>query len=143
MLRTLHESDAEAICQINATALGYPRTVEQTSEQLNKLLADNHHFFVGFEHPSNQQIIGYLHAQCYESLYSDTGFNILGLAVLAEFQQQGIGKQLLAAVEAEARKRNYSFIRLNSGSTRKGAHAFYRKMGYEGDKTQLRFIKQL
>ncbi len=61
---------------------------------------------------------GYIHAQVYESLYSDTGLNILGLAVLPSHQGQGIGASLLKAVEQIAQKEGYHFIRLNSAESR-------------------------
>lgn len=32
-------------------------------------------------------------------------------------------------------------IRLNSGSARKEAHSFYRKIGYNSEKEQIRFMK--
>ncbi len=46
-------------------------------------------------------------------------------------------------LERQALEADLAFIRLNSGSHRLEAHAFYRKIGYNGDKTQVRFIKKL
>lgn len=67
-------------------------------------------------------------------------FNIMALAV---DQGQGIGTQLMLAIEAEAKKLGISTIRLNSNTKRTGAHQFYRKIGYSYDKTQKRFSKQV
>ena len=141
MLRDLKTTDVAAICEINKEALGYSFSLEETSSQLAKLSQDPHHFLLGFEDPTSHDLLGYVHAEVYESLYSKPGFNILALAVLPQIQGQGIGKTLLQGLEQEAKKRGYNFIRLNSADHRMGAHAFYEKVGYTCDKVQKRFIR--
>ena len=141
MLRDLKTTDVAAICEINKEALGYSFSFEETSSQLDKLSQDSHHYLLGFEEPTNHDLLGYVHAEVYESLYSKPGFNILALAVLPQTQGQGIGKTLLQGLEHEAKKRGYNFIRLNSADHRLGAHVFYEKVGYTCDKMQKRFIK--
>lgn len=141
MIRSLVVEDMEAIRDINEYALGYPNSIEKTMQQFRRLTADSHHFFLGFEDEDSRSIVGYIHAEVYESLYSEAGFNLLALAVLEEFQGKGIGRQLLEAIEKEVRERQFHFIRLNSGSHRKKAHAFYEHAGYDSDKVQKRFIK--
>ena len=141
MLRDLIATDVEAICEINQEALGYAFSLEETASQLAKLSQESHHYLLGFEDEASHQLLGYVHAEVYESLYSKPGFNILALAVLPQTQGQGIGKTLLQGLEQEAKKRGYNFIRLNSADHRLGAHAFYEKVGYTCDKTQKRFIK--
>ena len=141
MLRDLKTTDVAAICEINKEALDYSFSLEETSSQLDKLSQDSHHYLLGFEEPTNHDLLGYVHAEVYESLYSKPGFNILALAVLPQTQGQGIGKTLLQGLEHEAKKRGYNFIRLNSADHRLGAHAFYEKVGYTCDKMQKRFIK--
>lgn len=141
MLRDLKTTDVAAICEINKEALGYSFSLEETSSQLDKLSQDSHHFLLGYEDAASHVLIGYVHAEVYESLYSNAGFNILALAVSPQAQGQGIGKTLLQGLEHEAKKRGYNFIRLNSADHRLGAHAFYEKVGYTCDKTQKRFIR--
>ena len=141
MLRTLKATDVASIYEINKDALGYDFSPEETASQLDKLSQDPHHFLLGFEEPTSHDLLGYVHAEVYESLYSKPGFNILALAVLPQTQGQGIGKTLLQGLEQEAKKRGYNFIRLNSADHRLGAHAFYEKVGYTCDKTQKRFIR--
>ncbi|WP_443255815.1 GNAT family N-acetyltransferase [Streptococcus sp. S784/96/1] len=85
----------------------------------------------------------YVQAQIYEAIYSERGLNVLGLAVSLAHQGQGIGRLLMEELERQALEADLAFIRLNSGSHRLEAHAFYRKIGYNGDKTQVRFIKEL
>ncbi|MFS9142030.1 N-acetyltransferase family protein [Streptococcus infantis] len=141
MLRDLKTTDVAAICEINKETLGYSFSLEETASQLAKLSQDSHHYLLGFEDSTSHDLVGYVHAEVYESLYSKPGFNILALAVLPQTQGQGIGKTLLQGLEQEAKKRGYNFIRLNSADHRLGAHAFYEKVGYTCDKVQKRFIR--
>ena len=141
MLRALKATDVASIHEINKDALGYTFSPEETASQLAKLSQDSHHFLLGYEDDTSHELVGYIHAEVYESLYSKPGFNILALAVLPQTQGKGIGKTLLEGLEQEAEKRGYNFIRLNSADHRTGAHAFYERVGYTCDKMQKRFIK--
>ena len=141
MLRDLKTRDVAAICEINKETLGYSFSLEETASQLAKLSQDSHHYLLGFEDSTSHDLLGYVHAEVYESLYSNAGFNILALAVLPQRQGKGIGKALLEGLEQETKRRGYEFIRLNSADHRLGAHAFYEKVGYTCDKMQKRFIK--
>ena len=141
MLRALKTTDVDAIYMINKEAIGYVFSPEETASQLAKLSQDSHHYLLGFEDSSSHNLLGYVHAEVYESLYSKPGFNILALAVLPQMQGKGIGKTLLQGLEQEAKVREYQFIRLNSADHRLGAHAFYEKVGYTCDKVQKRFIR--
>ena len=141
MLRDLKAADVASICEINKEALGYSFSTEETASQLARLSQDSHHFLLGYEDDASHELLGYVHAEVYESLYSKAGFNILALAVLPQAQGQGIGKSLLQGLEEEAKRRGYEFIRLNSADHRLDAHAFYEKVGYTCDKVQKRFIR--
>ena len=142
MIRTIQLTDAKAIRDISEFSLGYKTTEAVTELQIEKLLQNTEHFIRVYEDDETHIVVGFIHAEAYELLYKAPGFNILGLAVLPEYQHRGIGKQLLQAVEAEAAARNYRFIRLNSGEHRKEAHAFYEHCGYSCTKLQKRFIKE-
>ena len=92
MLRDVQETDVKAICYINQEALGYSFSPEETASQLARLSQDSHHFLLGYEDEASHALLGYVHAEVYESLYSKAGFNILALAVSPQAQGQGIGK---------------------------------------------------
>ncbi|HEM5193938.1 TPA: GNAT family N-acetyltransferase [Streptococcus suis] len=143
MIRSIEYADLSAIREINAQVLGYDIPLEQTKIQFERCSETNGHTILVFEDDETGQVSGYIHAQVYESLYSDTGLNILGLAVLPSHQGQGIGASLLKAVEQIAQKEGYHFIRLNSAESRLQAHLFYEKNGYHSDKMQKRFIKHI
>ena len=144
MLRNITIFDAQEIQSIINFELGYDVNLYIVKKQIRKLTNDNkHNIIIGFENEQTRKIIGFVHAELYESLYMDTGLNILGLAVNSNFQGQGIGKKLMSAIEDYALKNNISYIRLNSNVRRIEAHKFYESIGYVCDKTQKRLIKKL
>ena len=144
MIRNIKIEDAEAIQRICNISLGYSVSIETVMRQIQKLSEDvNHHYIYVYEDEEFQKVVGFMHAEVYESLYSYAGLNILGLAVLPEFQGKGIGKELMNHLELKAKDDSVTFIRLNSADYRVEAHKFYESIGYVCDKTQKRFIKKL
>jgi len=142
MIREIDISDAEEIQKICKITLGYDVDISTVKNQINKLSCDNkHHIIAVYEDDNIQKAIGFVHAQVYESVYSDTGLNILGLAVDPKFQGNGVGKKLMYYIEKYALDNNMAFIRLNSANYRLEAHKFYENIGYTSDKLQKRFIK--
>ena len=142
MIRTVQIKDADQIRDLCHQALGYVSTLEKLTSQIAKFnQPDSGHICFVYVEDQTGNILGYVEAEAYESIYSDPGLNVLGLAVFPSAQGRGIGRQLMERVEALARTHNYSFIRLSSASHRKDAHVFYEHIGYEGNKTQKRFLK--
>ena len=142
MIRTVQVNDALQIRDLCHQALGYDSTIEKVAAQIEKFnQPDSGHFCFVYEDDQTGNILGYVEAEVYESLYSDAGLNILGLAVFPFAQGRGIGRQLMERMEDFAKSHQYTFIRLNSASHRKEAHVFYEHIGYEGNKTQKRFLK--
>ena len=142
MIREINISDAQEIQKICKTALGYDVDISTVRNQINKLSCDNkNHILAVYEDENTKKVIGFVHAQVYESVYSDTGLNILGLAVDPDFRGNGVGKKLIGYIEKYAMDNGTSFIRLNSADHRVEAHKFYENIGYKSDKLQKRFIK--
>ncbi|EOI6534338.1 GNAT family N-acetyltransferase [Enterococcus faecalis] len=144
MIRKMKPTDAATLTIINKEQLGYEVPVDVTCKQIEKLLlASDREFLYVYEETKTGKILGYVHAQLYETIYSQTLLNVLGLAVAKEAESRGIGKQLMMKLETEAKKYNLCAIRLNSGEQRTAAHQFYEHIGYISDKKQKRFIKYL
>ena len=142
MIREIDISDAKEIQKICKTALGYDVDISTVENQIKKLSCDNkNHILAVYEDEGTKKVIGFVHAQVYESVYSDTGLNIIGLAVDPQFQGMGVGKKLMCCIEKYAIDNNMAFIRLNSANHRVEAHKFYENTGYTSDKLQKRFIK--
>lgn len=142
MIRDIEILDAEEIQKICKESLGYDCEISIIKKQIQRLSSDNrHHIIAVYEDDETHKVYGFVHAEIYESLYSDIGLNILGLAVDCSFQGNGIGKKLMRYIEQYAMDNEIKFIRLSSGSHRLEAHNFYESIGYNCDKTQKRFIK--
>lgn len=65
----------------------------------------------------------------------------MALAVSQDYQGKGFGAALLSKLEKLAQRSNISGIRVNSGISRRGAHAFYKELDYVERPEQKRFIK--
>lgn len=138
MIRSAELSDAVAIQEINATALGYDFGLIETRQKLSELLDRSDHFILVAENAAGQ-IVGYAHAASYDCLYFPSLLNLLALAVAPDFQGQGYGKALMQAIREEGVAAGYTGIRINSGISRMKAHEFYRKLGCEEKADQKRF----
>lgn len=139
-IRTVSINDADDICTISGKYLGYPCEPSLVRDKIGKLNPDREAVFVAMK---DDNAVGYIHVEKYDLLYFETMANILGLAVKTEYRHNGIGKALVSAAEAWASENNIKIMRLNSGASRTDAHEFYKHLGYESDKGQLRFTKDL
>ena len=129
-VRPLTAGDAEAICKICSEDLGYPCTVELVKSKIAGLDSAREAVFVAL---SDDKCIGYIHVEKYDTLYFETMANILGIAVRKNCQ----------AAEGWAKDRGITLMRVISGATRTGAHAFYESRGYVFGKMQKNFSKRL
>ncbi len=140
IIREATIEDAFAICNISCADLGYDCSCEFVSTRISNLDKGREKVFVA---EVNGIVAGYIHAEKYQTLYFEPMINILGLAVSSEFRRRGIGRMLLKRAEHWANEVGIHKIRLNSGASRKEAHLFYRAMGYNNEKGQIRFIKDI
>ena len=140
IIREATIEDAFAICNISCADLGYDCSCEFVSTRISNLDKEREKVFVA---EVNEIVAGYIHAEKYQTLYFEPMINILGLAVSSEFRRRGIGRMLLKRAERWANEVGIHKIRLNSGASRKETHSFYRAMGYNNEKGQIRFIKDI
>lgn len=132
--------DSFVICKISSEDLGYKCDENLVLKRLTELAHTREIVFVA---EVDDTVVGYIHAEIYNTLYCESLVNILGLAVSLDYRRQGIGKALLKSAEIWVKELGISKVRLNSGGSRKEAHAFYRAMGYDNEKEQIRFMKSL
>ena len=137
-IRAARLEDSSEIADICASSLGYECTREFVHKKLCALDNEREQVFVA---ETDGVVSGFVHAEKYDVLYFDTLVNILGMAVTDKYKRKGIGKALMQAAEKWAREIGAFGIRLNSGGTRTEAHKFYRSMGFDDEKMQIRFNK--
>lgn len=91
---------------------------------------------------NESQVIGFIGLQL-DYAFEITGkvMRIIALAIANEYQNKGIGKQLVKESEKYALKNNVKVITLNSGLSRVEAHKFYEKQGF--NKKGYSFIKRV
>ena len=128
-IRSVTEQDVQGIFRLNQ-AFGYEYPLEATAEKLRAAVLDPGQCVLVAEE-ADGVLSGYIHLEDYDTLYFPHMKNILGIIVLPEYRRKGIASALLAAGEAWARETGAAGIRLDSGIERVGAHACYRKNGYQ------------
>ena len=109
---------------------GYPVAAEVFARRLSRIGADPATFVRVADDVGSVIGLGAVHF--IEILEGDRPLTVLiALAVDDRYHRRGVGRALVQALEAEAAARGSFGISVHSGKHRIGAHAFYRKLGYE------------
>lgn len=141
MIRKAKMKDYLDIARLSGV-LGYPISEVAVKKNLARILKDADHEFLVFE--LGERVTAFIEAEIYAPVYAEqVMLNVLGLVVDEKNQGQGIGAQLLNALEEKAKAREIKVIRLNSGVQRHEAHQFYEHQGYTSNHSQKRFLKFL
>lgn len=140
IIRQAKIEDYKDICKICCDDLGYNCSEELVKERLKGLDKNSERILVAVY---NSEVVGYLHAQIYKTLYFEELINFLGLAVSKEYRNKKVGTKLVNEIENWAKENGIKKVRVNSGFSRKEAHEFYRSLGYNNEKEQIRFLKSL
>ena len=82
-------SDYLAIAEISRSEMGYDCSDELVEEKLKNALESNKEKILVAV--SSNQVIGYVHGENYDVLYLQHMKNVLGIAVLKEYQNKGVG----------------------------------------------------
>lgn len=139
VIREFEISDYIDIYRLNREEMGYEYPLEDTKVKLAQLSKSNSDkIYVAV---IGTEIVGYVHANDYDTTYAPHMKNIMGIAVSRNCRRKGVGSALLSSVEEWARETGAKGVRLVSGSERTDAHVFYRSCGYSGDKMQLNLRK--
>lgn len=134
--------DAPAVAKLT-TELGYPVDGARQAARIDDLLQDsaNHAPFVAVD--AADVPIGWVHVMRQRYLEGEATAAIMGMVVGEGHRSAGIGTSLLAACEEWARGIGCARMTVRSRVTRERAHAFYRRHGYDVEKTSLVFRKAL
>ena len=142
MIRAMRTEDSPAVYQVLVESLGYTCDPAVVRERIEELAASAHCISLVWQDEETASVTGFIHALRYDTLHDEGGWDVITLGVLPAWQGKGIGKELLAAVEAQVKPRGGSFVRLSSRVERTKAHGFYEHLGYDNPKTQKYFVKR-
>jgi len=133
--------DASAVARL-ATQLGYPSSADQIGSRWETVRSyPDAAALVATD--SHGAVLGWIHVFGTRMLESDPVAEIGGLVVDESARGRGIGATLVAAAESWAKERGFPASTVRSNVIREEAHAFYRKLGYEPQKSQVKFRKTL
>jgi N-acetylglutamate synthase-like GNAT family acetyltransferase len=139
LVRDARPADADAIAGLLGE-LGYPSQGAGVARRLERIASDaSSRLFVAEVEGEVAGLAG-LHALPLIE-HAEVGCMLTAMVVAERFRRRGIGGELLAAVERDARSRGCSRLVLGSADRRADAHAFYETLGFEA--TGRRFVKAL
>lgn len=139
-VRPARLADADEIARLTLQ-LGYDVEPSGVSARLSRILASpNHRVWLA---DTGRSIDGWVHAFVAEYIDAAALVVVGGLVVDSRSRGSGVGRLLMATVEAWAREAGCSVVRLTSSATRTHAHGFYERIGYTNIKTQYSFAKLL
>ena len=125
-----------------SSQLGYPVSSTVLAERLAKVLERTDELVV-VACSSDGAVIGWGHGAEQRFLEASKRCELLGLVVEVDHRREGIGQQLVAAVERWAGDRGITEISVRSNVLRAESHPFYQRLGYQRTKTQHVYRKPL
>ena len=139
ILRPAAPGDLPALASLMGE-LGYPSSEAQIAERLARLSRRNDMAVLVAE--DEGAVIGFASVMAVDVIHVDPPAAMLVALVVAEARRgRGVGRMLAEAAEAWARAHGADRLTLASGHARRGAHAFYERIGYEH--TARRYAKLL
>lgn len=120
--------------------LGYPTDEATILRRLERVRASrSDRLFVA---ELDGEVVGLAGIHVSPSLeYDEDAAKVSAIVVDEAQRRRGVGRALLSAVEAEARRRGCALVFLTTAERRRDAHAFYRRLGWE--ETGRRFAKRI
>jgi GNAT superfamily N-acetyltransferase len=125
-IRSAQASDASAILHLTRQ-LGYEVDAAAALARLSRILARRDQEILVAD--ADGKTVGWIHVLRSEYVESDTSAVIGGLVVDRAHRRQGVGRLLVEAVEAWARREGCSIVRLWSSSSRTDSHRFTNDYG--------------
>jgi GNAT superfamily N-acetyltransferase len=138
-IRDARPGDAQAIAALLGE-LGYPSKAAAITRRLERIASDSSSRLFVAEVDGEVAGLAGLHVLPLIE-HDEVGCMLTAIVVGEAFRRLGIGGELVAAVEREARSRGCSRLVLGSADRRADAHAFYETLGFQT--TGRRFVKSL
>lgn len=137
-VRAATPADAEALASLSGQ-LGYPADVPTILRRLAQV--ERGVVLVALD--AEGAVCAVAHADPRHPLIAEPFVELEALVVDEAVRGAGAGAMLLAAVEAWARERGFSSVRVRSNVLRERAQRFYLREGYIEKKRQAVFLKRL
>ena len=139
--REMRVEDATRVAEL-AGELGYPSTAEQILAR--KAVLDRQGMSVVYvAETAPGAVVGWIIVSEICSMELDPHAEVKGLVVADGVRSGGIGAKLMEVGEAWARARGLREMVLRSNVIRDRAHAFYKRIGYEEQKRQVKLRRRL
>jgi N-acetylglutamate synthase-like GNAT family acetyltransferase len=138
-IREAVAADAPAVASLLGQ-LGYPVKEEAVVGRIARHRTSGSDVLLVAEADGEKAGLAALHVSLALEYEGDAG-KLSALVVDERFRGRGIGRALVAAIEAEARARGCVLLFLTTAERRGDAHEFYRAVGFE--ETGRRFAKPL
>jgi GNAT superfamily N-acetyltransferase len=138
-VREVRPVDAPAIAVL-LDELGYPSSEEEFGRRFERYSRVGGAHLIAAE--EGGEVVGVAAMQVMPLVHRDLPVaRITAMVVRSDRRGEGIGRRLVAELEAIARREGCGRIDLTSRYRREEAHAFYRSLGFED--TSRRFVKDL
>ena len=138
-VRDARLNDAAKLAAL-ACELGYKTTGVEMATRLETVLKDAR--YKTFVAEIGEKLCGMIGTVSHSSyLHNDLSGRIIALIVSNKMRRRGVGRELVAAVEKDFRRRKITRVTLTTRFEREEAHRFYEKLGYA--RTGFRFGKNL
>ena len=137
LIRPAALADAADLAALSGQ-LGYPSTPAQIAARLAALAGAADAVQVA---EVDGRVAGWIHVCSHRPLESEPSAEIAGLVVDESRRGRGIGRLLVEAALAWARRQGYAGIRVRSNVVRADAHRFYEGLGFQRVKTQVTFTR--
>lgn len=139
VVRDATHDDAEALAALSGQ-LGYPADAPAIVRRLSRVVGrDAGVALVAVD--TSGHVRGFARAIPQHFVAEESFVELAALVVDESARGQGVGKSLLAAVEAWSRARGFDRICVRSNVVRDRAHRFYLRAGYAEVKRQAVFAK--
>lgn len=140
LIRIAEINDSEFITELS-NQLGYESQNVDIQNRLKQILANiDNCVYVAIE---NGKIVGWIHGFFSYRIESEFFVEIGGLVVDKNYRKNGIGKKLVDKVIEWSKSKNCEKVRVRCNVIRKESHKFYENIGFEMNKEQKIFNKQV
>jgi len=140
-IRRATPEDAAAVAELSRQ-LGYPVPTATVAARLARLVGRDDQVVLAAVDEAGQ-VSGWIHAAEQDLVEAERRCEILGLVVDQRLRRSGIGRRLVAEVEAWAAGRGLLEMSVRSNLARVESHPFYEGQGYRRVKTQQVYRKRL